>query len=103
MLSADDPRWNLLRGGYKIPFDPRPLISKLTDQQPVEETWSELWNELYHQGDVGDASYAAVPLIVEAHPKMLAPEWNIFAIVATIELARTENKNPEIPAWLSDD
>jgi hypothetical protein len=25
------------------------------------KAWDELWNELHHQRDVGEASYAAVP------------------------------------------
>ena len=27
-------------------------------------------------------------------------EWNTYAIVATIELARTKDRNPELPEWL---
>jgi hypothetical protein len=65
MLALDDPRWNTLQGGYRMPFDPRPLIRKLQDNQDAQATWEELWDELHHQGDVGDASYTAVPLLVD--------------------------------------
>ena len=27
-------------------------------------------------------------------------DWNTYAIVGVIELARTENNNPELPRWL---
>src|SRR5947208_2158398 len=56
MLSFDDERWNQLTGGYKIPFDPRPSLRKLESQQDTAAAWEELWEELHHQGDVGDAS-----------------------------------------------
>jgi len=86
-----------------MPLDPRPLVSKLEDNGNPEEVWNELWDELHHQGDVGEASYAAVPLLVEMHRKCGVADWNIYAIVSTIELARTEGHNPEMPGWLSDD
>jgi hypothetical protein len=64
MLGFDDERWNHLTGGYKIPFDPRPSLRKLESQQDTPTAWEELWEQLHHQGDVGDASYAAVPELV---------------------------------------
>jgi hypothetical protein len=30
-------------------------------------------------------------------------DWNVYAIVAVIELARDSGKNPEVPKWLQDD
>jgi len=61
MLSFDDERWNHLTGGYKTPFDPRPFLRRLENQQDTETAWQELWEELHHQMDVGDASYTAIP------------------------------------------
>jgi hypothetical protein len=86
-----------------MPLDPRPLVRKLEATQNIEEAWSELWDELHHQGDVGEASYAAVPLLVDTHRRRGVADWNTYALVSTIELARTANRNPEIPVWLSDD
>ena len=103
MLSFDDERWNQLTGGYKIPFDPRPSLRKLESQQDTAAAWEELWEELHHQGDVGDASYAAVPELVRIHRTGVAADWNLYAIVAIIELARTETQNPEVPDWLRED
>lgn len=102
MLSFDNERWNHLTGGYKTPFDPRPSLLKLETQQDTA-AWEELWKELHHQGDVGDASYAAVPELVRIHRNRNATDWNLYAIVAIIELARTESQNPEVPDWLRDD
>ena len=103
MLTADDSRWSTLKGGYRLPLDPRALVKKLDSQSDTKAVWDELCNELHHQGDVGDASYAAVPLLVEAHRKHGEADWNTYALVSVIELARTERHNPPIPVWLSDD
>jgi hypothetical protein len=103
MLSLDDERWNHLSGGYKILYDPRPALAKLESQRDTTTAWQELWEELHHQGDVGDASYAAIPELVRIHHKRGVADWNTYAMVAIIELARTERKNPEVPGWLRED
>jgi hypothetical protein len=100
MLSLDDPRWSEMEGGYRMPFDPRPLFAQLQANQDVKRVWDELWEGLHHQGDVGEVSYAAVPHLVRIHRERGAPDWNIYAIVATIELARDSARNPPIPPWL---
>jgi hypothetical protein len=71
--------------------------------QDNESTWHELWNELHHQGDVGEASYASVPHLVEIHRKSGVVGWNTYAIVAVIELARENGNNPGVPHWLEED
>ena len=86
-----------------MPLDPRPLIRKLEDTQKLEATWKELWDELHHQGDVGEASHVAVPLIVDTVAKQGGADWNAYAIVAIIELARGRGRNPEVPGWLCDE
>jgi hypothetical protein len=103
MQNADNHRWRNLTGGYRMALDPRPLVAKLEAGQGTESTWHELWNELHHQGDVGDASYAAVPLLVDVYRKQRVIDWNTYAMVATIELARTKGHNPELPEWLKAD
>jgi hypothetical protein len=103
MLSFDDERWNHLKGGYKTPFDPRPSLRKLESQQGTATAWEELWEDLHHQGDVGDASYASIPELVRIHRMGGAADWNLYGIVAIIELARTESQNPEVPEWLRKD
>jgi hypothetical protein len=49
---------------------------------------------------VGEASYAAVPHLVRIHHQRGVVDWNTYAIVATIELARGIGTNPDVPAWL---
>jgi|SRR5580658_1345856 hypothetical protein len=103
MLSLDDPRWSELKGGYRVPFDPRPLLRRFESDEDLDHVWSELWNELHHQGDVGEASYAAVPHIVRIYCERGTLDWNAYGIVSIVELARNENGNPEVPVWLKED
>ena len=103
MLSLDDERWQNLEGGYRAQFDPRPSLSRLEANNDTNATWRELWEGLHHQGDVGEASYAAVPHLVRIHRKGSVTDWNTYAIVAVIELARGDGKNPPVPKWLEKD
>ena len=103
MLSLDDKRWQDLEGGYRTRFDPRPLLSELETSNNANATWHELWEELHHQGDVGLASYATVPHLVRIYRKRRVIDWNTYAIVAVVELARDNGKNPKVPKWLEGD
>jgi hypothetical protein len=103
MISLEDARWLKLTGGYRTAFDPRPLIKRLETDSDTTAVWQELWEELHHQGDVGDASFAAVPFVVENCLKRGGLDWNPCAMVATIELARNSGKNPEVPHWIAED
>jgi hypothetical protein len=100
LLSLDDTRWTELKGGYRIPFDPRQLFQRLESGIDIQGCWQELWQELYHQGDVGEASYAAVPHLVRIYQNRGEIDWNAYAIVTSIELARNVGKNPDVPLWL---
>jgi hypothetical protein len=102
MLSMDDDRWAQLFGGYRMPYDPRPLLAKLEAGKDTEGVWHGLWDELHHQGDVGEASYAAVPQIVRIYRHHDVVDWNTYAIVAIIDLARGRGKNPVVPQWLEE-
>jgi hypothetical protein len=103
MLNLDDQRWQNLEGGYRTRFDPRAMLSKLEVNNDTEAVWQELWDGLHHQGDVGAASYAAVPHLVRIYRKRGVIDWNTYAIVAVIELARGDGKNPEVPKYLDED
>ena len=99
MLNLDDPRWSTLEGGYKVIYDPRSALELLRAWGRREEAWSELWNELHHQGDIGAASYAAVPHIVDIYAHAKEPDWNALALVTLIEDVRLRT-GPKPPAWL---
>lgn len=102
MLSLDDSRWQVLEAGYRSPVDLRPLIRRLESGENPESTWHEIWQELYHQGDVGEGSFVAIPHLVRIHRKRGVVDWNTYAIAATIELARAADGNPDVPAWARD-
>ena len=78
-----------LESGYKVAYNPWPVLERLSSDR--RGAMSELWDNLYHQGDVGTASYASVPKLVEAGE---------LSLVAAIEVARHNNKNPSIPSEL---
>ena len=99
-MDFSDNRWVGLKGGYGRPYDPRGALRRLEAETAVAEAWSELWNELHHQGDVGEASYAAVPAIARL---AAGNDWNPYALAAVIEEARSNKRNPPLPAWLADD
>jgi hypothetical protein len=101
MLALDDPIWKTLRGGYRTPYDPTGALRQLYAGENVATAWSELWNELHHQGDVGEASYASVPHLVEIQKQHGDLDWNAYALMAVIEIERHRPRNPPLPEWLA--
>jgi hypothetical protein len=79
----------LLISGYGEQYDPDPALLRLASDR--EAAICELWENLYHQGDVDTASYYSVPALVEAGE---------LSLVAAIEVARHEPQNPPIPETL---
>ncbi len=98
MLPLDDPRWSELAGGYKTPYDPSAALRRLENG---ENTWDELWQELHHQGEVGEASYATVPHLVRIGKLLPRRDWNLYGLVSTIEIERHRKSNPPLPKWLA--
>lgn len=97
MLPLADAKWKELDGGYRIPFD---CSVPLRAMEAGADVWSELWDELHHQGDLGLASYAAVPHLVRIAAASSIRDWNFYALVATIEVERHRKTNPPLPNWL---
>jgi hypothetical protein len=96
-MEFSDPGWTSMLGGYRVPYDPRGALLALEQGDNFAGAWEELWNELHHQGDVGEASYAAVPHLVRIHAARGAADWNTYALIATIDDARRDARNPELP------
>ena len=103
MLKFDDPKWAVLKGGYAVAYRPVSALSKLEAGVNPEEAWKELWNGLHHQGDLGEASYAAVPHLVRIHKERGNLGWNLFALTSTIEIERHRKGNPPLPGWVEYD
>jgi hypothetical protein len=100
MLSLTDSRWKQMSGGYRVPYDASLPLLQL---ERGEDVWDDLWQNLHHQGDVGEASYAAVPHLVRISRTSPYRSWNCYAIAATIEIERHRKSNPPLPAWLQPD
>ncbi|MEP6711495.1 MAG: hypothetical protein ABJA37_03715 [Ferruginibacter sp.] len=100
MINLDDQIWKILEGGYRIPYDvsiPLKELEKTSNSKTVERIWSELWNELHHQGDVGIASYLAVPQLVRIAKLKDFYNWNLLGICSVIEQQRFLSNNPALP------
>lgn len=102
-MELTDSQWSSLRGGNRTPYDPRPELKALKAQEDVEAAWAKLWEQLNHQGDVGEASYAALIEIAQLVVDRSIGDWNAFALAATIEEGRMEDRNPPVPQWLLPD
>lgn len=97
MLSLDDTAWKDIHGGYGMPYDVTPALRSM---QRGNDVWEELWDELHHQGDIGEASYAAVPQLVSIAGAAGSRDWNFYGLLAIIEVQRHRKGNPPVPAWL---
>ena len=104
MIALSDPLWATFAGGYRVLYDASPILKELEDgDEDLVPIWEELSEELHHQGDVDIASYAVVPHLVRVCLARNLLEWNVFALVATIEECRVFGKNPPLPSWLKND
>lgn len=98
LFPLDDPRWQHYRSGYnRVKTDITPWIRQLLSGEFDDSLWSFLWDDLHHQGDLGEASYAVIPYLVEYVKRSGNLNWNVFAFAACVELERTENGNPPVP------
>ena len=97
-LNFSDSGWAELDAGDGGLYDPRDALTLLESGMDDSAAWSELWERLYHQGAVGQASFASVPHLVRIHRARRGNDWNTYALVAAIELAR---RSKEIPEWLA--
>ena len=102
MLPLNDPRWSTYLGGYRVPYDASVDLRRLFLGDPPEPIWEEFWNELHHQGDVHQASYAAVPWLIEFVRRGSKLDGNLIRLIATIELQRDQLKNPAVAPELAN-
>lgn len=78
-----------LLSGYRIEYDSSKALARL--EAGDSSALDELWENLYHQGDVDSASYAATPKLLEL---------GAIQLVAAIEIARHADQNPKLPKCL---
>lgn len=91
------PLWSGLTDVYGRSWDPQGVLDRLGSSISDPAAWEELWGHLYHQGGVGEIAYAVVPELVRVYQLSAALEWNSYALVATVDLARDADGNPPIP------
>ena len=104
MLSLDSKEWQDFDGCYRVPYDASITLKLLeTSQEPDSKIWDTLFENLYHQGDVGIASYAAVPQLLRIYKTRAWIDFYLPSLASAIEEARTRENNPEVPDWLSND
>lgn len=104
MIPLSDLKWKDFDGGYRDQYDASVPLSRLeSEAEGLDSIWSELWENLYHQGDVGVASYAAIPHLARIIRSRKILDYNPFALTVAIELARGRGNNPGLPDWLTGD
>jgi hypothetical protein len=79
------------------------LLLRLRSDPHSEGLWSELFENLYHQGDVGETSFAAVSELARLLPEDQPLPWQLISLVHSIEEARLAPRNPELPIWIANE
>jgi len=106
MLDLNDPLWEKLEGGYKCSlYDASIALKQLEGATTLEETsaiYQELWDELHHQGDVGLASFYAVPHMIRIAREKKLVDYNVLGLVTVIQIQRHKG-NPPLPKDITSD
>lgn len=104
-MTLDDNLWKTLQGGYKIDYDvsvPLRRLQEAKNKEEIEKIFEELWDELHHQGDVGLASYLALPQLVRIAKSKGLFDWNVLGLCSVIEQQRHLGQNPPLPQEYKD-
>ena len=98
-LPLDSDRWVELRGG-KGRYDAAPILEELREGYlPLERFWSIAWDELHHQGEVGNASYLAIPWIWQHYQDAgLEPDEELLWFAGMVERRRRSGDNEALLA-----
>ena len=103
MLTLDDLRNRKLLGGYRAPCDVVTIIKNVLAEPYDRAAWDTFWQELYHQGDIGEASLSAIPILANKLIEESYDGADLWAYVGSIQIAKGQRDNPDIPEWLSKD
>lgn len=103
LLDLADGRWETYRAGYnRAPYNVVPLIRQLLQSGTSKPFWDEVWAQLHHQGDLGEASYALVPYLALYLRTAPTLDAMLLAYAAVVEIERPRNGNPPVPHELED-
>lgn len=95
--------WATLKGAYKIPYDASVQLKKLKNNpQELNEVFPDLWENLHHQGNVGLASYYAIPQLINICIDKNSLNWNFIGLCVVIENCRHSKHNPTLPKELEE-
>lgn len=100
VIPLESQRWSELRDQFGSASAVAASLRRLASAPGDEAEWKDLWSRLYHQGDVTEASYAAVPHLVKLARESRETPWHAFALPAAIEAARLAHRAPTIPSDL---
>jgi hypothetical protein len=103
MLPLDDPRWRTYHGGYdRSLYDASPLARQLLKKGLSEDFWRACWDDLHHQGDIGEAAYALVPYLVDYFVRSNDADAMLAGFVQCVEGCRLSQfaDNPPLPLEL---
>lgn len=104
MLALESSRWSELRHAYGAASNIPSLLSQLSalpESKGEAEPWFSLWSALAHQGDVFDASFAAVPHVVcAAAVNPLQADSVYFQFPAWVEICR-QKQGVDVPSELA--
>lgn len=99
-MDLDNEIWGKLSGGYKIHYNASVPLKQLwltDDSKLIENIFLDLWDNLHHQGDVGFASYLALPQLVNLCINKKSFDWNYIGLCLIIEQCRETEGNPSLP------
>lgn len=101
LLPLTDERWSSYRTGYnRRPYESVRLIEHMRQHGLTEWFWDQVWSELHHQGDIGEASYAVLPYLVEHVRNLDAVDAQVVAYACVVEECRRNEHgqgNPPVP------
>jgi len=104
VLALKSNRWSELHHAYGAASDIPALLSQLSTLPGAKgeaEPWFSLWSALAHQGDVFDASFAAVPHVVcAAATNPLQVDAVYFQFPAWVEICR-KKQELDVPSELA--
>lgn len=98
MLELNNPLWKTFEGALSSKYDASIALKKLeneTNSLKINQLVEELFENLYHQGDVGVASYMALPHLIRIAIQKKIDNFLVPLLVASVETNR--NLNVDIP------
>lgn len=101
MITIEELKKKELYGGYRTKCDAARLVFAVLANPEDTDAWNEFWQELYHQSDIGDASLAVVPILVQGLINKNYRAEHLWAYVSSVEIVKGRRNNPNVPEWLS--